>query len=178
MKRLLLICFLTISLHAYAPELDESTKEDKEINKQYEYLMNAEFSEENLYNLLNILWDAQYTMESSRIYLPPDIIDKIMRQSIVETGKFTSPLFKNHDNLFGMHYPLKRESYSYEYTIADKGRKVSSYGSWQSSVLDFILYLDYYISRGYNYKEYYKFLLDVGYCELGERYIYMLKNVS
>jgi len=58
-----------------------------------------------------------------------------------ETGNFTSNLYRNANNLFGMGVPkVRRSTRSGEYKTAD-GRVYSAYSSTKSSIDDFIIYL-------------------------------------
>lgn len=132
-------------------------------NDRYNELMQSEFSEANLRELLFLL-DV------------PDI-DIIFCQARLETSNFTSKLFREENNLFGMHMPYTRDSYAYEYVIADRRSRVASYRSWQSSVLDLKCFIDYSVSKGYSTDDYYKFLVDVGYCE-GDDYVDILKSMK
>lgn len=56
-----------------------------------------------------------------------------------ETGGFTSPIFKEHNNLFGMKHPKKRKSTS---TGTAKGHAVFS--SQLSSIYDYFLRQSYF----------------------------------
>ena len=163
---ILIITFLN-SGELYAPNLNSQDKEQKEQNKErtvrLEELMSVEFSESNLRELL-VLLEASH----------PDIVIKQMK---LETSWFTSRVFKEFNNLAGMHFPRVRDSYSYEYGIADNGRRVAKYRSWQSSVLDYLLLVNYYEQLGYDSSNYYKFLSDIGYCE-GNQYTNILKSMT
>jgi uncharacterized FlgJ-related protein len=168
MKKLIGIVLLVTSLNVFAPELSQEQKEAKELNKQndreLDYLLNeAEFSEDNLRRLLELL-EVEH-------------IDIVMNQARLESAWFTSRVFKEGNNIFGMHMPRVRDTYAYEYMIADGGRKVASYRSWQSSVMDYITYLRYYENLGYSTKNYYSFLESVGYCEKGI-YTNILKSMT
>jgi len=172
MKRLCILIFtiflfLTCFNQLLAPNLSEHQTRVKRENMmritRLNELMVAEFSPENLKELLILLKAPE-----------PDII---LKQAKLESGWFTSRLFKYHNNLFGMHYPRTRDTYSDRYTIADNGSRVASYGSWQSSVLDLLLYFEYYESRGYSTEDYYTFLVRVGYCEKGT-YVNILKGMA
>lgn len=167
MKKLITLVFMISVLNTSAPELSDKQKETqntiKEYQRTYDELMDAEFSEENLIALLKLLQVKN--------------IDIVLSQVRLETGWYQSRLFKNHNNLLGMGYARYRKAYSYEYVIADNGRDVASYRSWQSSVLDFVAYLDYYKKLGYDIDNYHKFLVDAGYCEKGSYYIDLLKQM-
>jgi hypothetical protein len=167
-----IIFMLIISLISFgtmsAPNLSEYDKEQKELNKsdiqELEYLMTAEFSEYNLTRLLQLLKVDHY--------------QEIVKQAKLETGWFKSKLFIYHNNCFGMHYPYIRDTYSDRHVVADNGAKVASYASWQSSVLDLLLYFEYYKDLGYDLNNYYEFLVDAGYCEKGKGYVKILKSMS
>lgn len=159
---LILTCFNSL----FAPNLSMYQEHCKQVTKErivrLNQLMTIEFSEDNLRELL-VLLDA------------PNLII-IIEQMRLETGRFTSPLFLNHNNLTGMHYPRVRDTYASGYTIADNGRKCSSYKSWQSSVLDFLLRIEYYENLGYSSNDYYSFLENTGYCEK-DGYADLLKSM-
>lgn len=163
---LLIVIFLN-SEPSFAPNLSKYQLEQKQSNMRrmirLNELMSASFSPENLMELIVLL-----DMPSPEI---------IFKQAKLETGWFRSNLFKNHNSIFGMHYPRVRDSYSHEYTIADNGRRVASYRSWQSSVLDMKLFIQYYEGLGYDPVNYYKFLVNVGYCEK-DIYTNILKNMT
>jgi uncharacterized FlgJ-related protein len=125
--------------------------------------MRAEFSKENLKALIIIL------------DLPDP--DMIYNQARLETGNFTSRVFKEGSNLFGMHRARIRPTTSNDYMIADYGRRVAKYETWQDSVLDMVHYYEYYESLGYSTDDYLVFLKEVGYCE-GDQYTDILKNMS
>ncbi len=160
---LILTCFNQLS----APNLSEYQTELKQENMmritRLNELMVADFSPENLKELLILLKAPE-----------PNII---FNQAKLESGWFKSRLFIYQNNLFGMHYPRTRDTYSDRYVIADNGARVASYGSWQSSVLDLLLYFEYYESRGYSTADYYSFLVKVGYCEKSV-YVNILKSMS
>lgn len=157
MKRICVVIYLILTCfnQLFAPNLNEYDQEQKNTNKErivrLDELMAAEFSVNNLKELL--------------ILLNVDHVEIIIEQMKLETGRFTSPLFLNHNNLTGMHFAVVRDSYAYEFTIADNGRKCSSYRSWQSSVLDLLLRIEYYENLGYSLNNYYSFLENTGYCE-------------
>lgn len=162
----LMLTFLS-SEGLLAPSLSMYQRHCKEVSKERKTrlneLMTAKFSEGNLLELLILLGAPS-----------PKII---VKQAKLESGWFKSRLFVYENSLFGMHYPRLRETYSDRYVIADNGSKCASYGSWQSSVLDLLLYLDYYEKLGYSTANYYKFLKDAGYCE-GAQYTNILKSMT
>lgn len=73
--------------------------------------------------------------------LYPDIV---ILQSRLETGYFTSDIFLNANNLFGMRYAIRRP------TVATGIYKEhAKYAHWSDSVIDYALWQKYYLSRGY-----------------------------
>lgn len=66
----------------------------------------------------------------------PDIV---FAQAILESGEFTSKLFKSANNLFGMKVPTKRESAR----IGSTQNGYSKYGDWMFSVYDYSLWQDH-----------------------------------
>lgn len=68
----------------------------------------------------------------------------VFAQAILETGSFTSYVFKTNNNLFGMKMPGVRP------TVAKKPAKKGGYAkytSWQESVVDYSLYQSYIFSK-------------------------------
>ncbi|MCU0377387.1 MAG: glucosaminidase domain-containing protein [Bacteroidales bacterium] len=70
--------------------------------------------------------------------------DIVILQSRLETGYFTSDIFVNGNNLFGMKYPLRRP------TVAmGIYKEHAQYAHWSDSVIDYAMWQKYYLSRGY-----------------------------
>ncbi len=82
------------------------------------------FSEENLIKYLNEL----------RIPHP----HVVLAQAKLETGNFTSTIFLENNNLFGM-----KRSYYRPSTAVGMNRRHARYKHWKDSVLDFALYKAY-----------------------------------
>lgn len=74
-------------------------------------------------------------------------------QSKLESGNFTSTIFKENNNLFGMKHPQRRET-----TSIGTHRNHAKYHSWQDSVKDYALWQEYYKSHGYDINDYDIFL--------------------
>ena len=70
--------------------------------------------------------------------------DVVILQSRLETGYFTSDIFLNGNNLFGMRYPTRRPTVA---TGIYKGH--AQYAHWSDSVVDYAMWQRYYLSRGY-----------------------------
>jgi len=70
-------------------------------------------------------------------------------QAILESGWFTSDIFKENNNLFGMKHPQVRETLS---KGVNRGHAV--YDTWLDSVKDYALWQKYYQSHGYCIQDY------------------------
>lgn len=64
-------------------------------------------------------------------------VDVVLAQAILESGTFTSNVFKTKNNLFGMKVPGRRE------TTAINKKGYAAYRSWLDCVKDYKLYQDY-----------------------------------
>ena len=64
----------------------------------------------------------------------PDIV---MAQAKIESGHFTSAIFKENNNLFGMKLPAQRKT-----TAIGKNRGHAKYETWQDSVKDYKIWQD------------------------------------
>lgn len=86
------------------------------------------FSHDNLYS---------YIVDLGVKY--PDIV---MAQARLESGHFTSIIFKENNNLFGMRYPKRRETVA---TGSNKGYAV--YPNWKVAVMDYKLWQNRFIHK-------------------------------
>lgn len=104
--------------------------------------------------------------------------DIVILQSRLETGYYTSDIFLNANNLFGMRYPSRRPTVA---TGSYKGH--AQYAHWSDSVIDYALWQKYYLSRGYRLEGeidsdfYLVFLKCIPYAE-DPRYISKLVTLS
>jgi uncharacterized FlgJ-related protein len=73
--------------------------------------------------------------------------DVAFAQARLETGDFTSRIWIENRNAFGMHPPAVRETYS-----IGENRKCAVYRHWFYSVLDYKLMQDYYYSLGHDHE--------------------------
>lgn len=64
-------------------------------------------------------------------------IDIALAQAILESGTFTSNMFKTKNNMFGMKVPGRRE------TTAINKKGYAAYSSWFDCVRDYKLYQDF-----------------------------------
>lgn len=98
----------------------------------------------------------------------PDIV---FAQAILESGHFTSKVFKNNKNLFGMKLPKKRTTLA----IGQKyGYAVYEY--WQESVGDYGLFQEYIFKNKKMSKSQYLSFIDKRYSETSG-YVSKLKSI-
>lgn len=113
-----------------SPMLTEEARQRTERYLFYFEIRNQPFSEE----LLKKCLEYEEVMYQ----------DIVILQSRLETGYYTSDIFKNGNNLFGMRYPGRRP------TVATGIYKEhAQYAHWSDSVIDYALWQKYYLSRGY-----------------------------
>lgn len=100
----------------------------------------------------------------------PDIV---FAQAVLESGAFTSKLFKTANNLFGMKVPTKRETSS----VGKTQSGYSKYTDWNLSVYDYFLWQDYMLkNKSELTKNQYLALLGKVYAT-DKRYVSSLKRV-
>lgn len=132
--RIVLIC-LVFSLSSYKvpggePILSEEMRFQSERALFYFQIRDQPFSEELLKKCLD--------------YEGIKYKDIVILQSQLETGHYTSDIFLNGNNLFGMKYPSRRP------TVATGIYKEhAKYDHWSDSVVDYAMWQEYYLSRGY-----------------------------
>ncbi len=68
--------------------------------------------------------------------------ETVLAQARLETGNFTSPIFKENHNLFGMKVAKKRPT-----TAIGVNRNHAQYKNWKDSVIDYALFQSYAISK-------------------------------
>ena len=93
-----------------------------------------------------------------------------LKQAILESGNFQSPLCVNHNNIFGMKMPHQRPTLAIGQT--EKGFAI--YRCWRESVLDYRMWQDYHFKR-HKITDYYAFL-DRVYCS--NSYSQKLKTIK
>jgi uncharacterized FlgJ-related protein len=99
--------------------------------------------------------------------------DVVFAQAVLESGQFTSKLFKSANNLFGMRIPKKRESSANGQTKSG----YSSYEDWAFSVYDYSLWQNYMLKNKNDLtKKEYLALLGKVYAQ-DKRYVSSLKRV-
>lgn len=98
---------------------------------QFRLIKESEAESSNLPN--STFSPSAFAKEVYRVgILHPEIA---IAQSILETGNFTSNLFKKNNNLFGMKHPRQRST-----TSKGEVNGHAFYSSWEDSVLDYKLW--------------------------------------
>jgi len=95
----------------------------------------------------------------------------VVSQAILETNTFSSSIFSENNNLFGMKEPSVRQT-----TAIGTNRGHAEYVHWTYSIKDYKLWYDYMTRNGVYYN-YYTFLTRIGYAE-DEKYISKLRNIE
>jgi len=161
-KLLLMIGIILIPLAGLCPPTDDTHKSSIlfEAKKHIFYLtvFNEPFSPD-------LLRQAMY-------FEGIQAVEIAFKQAQLETGWFTSDLFINANNLFGMRYARVRDTYAsgvYKYH--------AEYKTWISSVKDLALWQAWYASKGYDLTDYFAFLEEIGYAT-DKKYIKKIKEIS
>lgn len=131
-------------------------KENVVKQEDYNKHCNPHFSEENLKQLildLNIKF--------------PEIV---LAQAKLESGNFTSRVFKENNNLFGMKVPARRN-----HLTIGKNLGYAIFEDWQQSVIDYALFQQTYF-RGNTEQDYYNWLNRI--YSIDDNYINKLKRFN
>ena len=116
----------------------------------------TEFSESNL---------ITYMRKIGIVY--PDIV---LAQAKIETGNFTSVIFRENNNLFGMKVARSRPT-----TAVGKSRNHAVYQTWLLSLIDYKLWQDRMIHRAPTKRKYLEYL-SRNYAE-DKTYVRKIKNL-
>lgn len=128
MKKLVLTMFLSLLVFKTAT------------NRNYEIITKINlFSENNLVRYMNQIG-----------ILYPDVV---LAQAKIETGNFTSVIFRENNNLFGMKLPESRST-----TAVGESRNHAKYVDWVQSIIDYKLWQDQMIHRAPTKKKYLEYL--------------------
>ncbi len=95
----------------------------------------------------------------------------VLAQSILETGHWTSVVFKQNNNLFGMRLAGSRVK-----TAQRAELNHAYYNTWQESVYDYAFFQCLYLSK-LDTEEQYFAALDASYAEAGNSYSVTLKKI-
>ncbi len=110
------------------------------------------------------LYTAELTPENLKIALELNSIiarDTVFAQGRLETGNFTSILCLQHNNLFGMRKPLRRQTTA----LGKTDNNYAAYATWYDCVKDVTLFQQWYLERGRDMSNYFEFLKEIGYAE-------------
>jgi len=99
--------------------------------------------------------------------LYPDIV---MAQAKIETGHFTSKVFKENHNLFGMRLPRQRST-----TAIGEQYNHAQYTSWRQSVVDYKLWQDKVLTKVKGRRAYLRYL-HKNYAE-NKQYVKLIKQM-
>jgi len=99
--------------------------------------------------------------------LYPDIV---IAQAKLETGHFTSKVFKENHNLFGMKLPEQRST-----TAIGEQNNHASYTSWRQSVIDYKLWQDRVLTKVKSRRAYLRYLNK--YYATNKQYVKLIKQM-
>lgn len=97
----------------------------------------------------------------------PDIV---MAQARIETGHFTSKVFRENNNLFGMKLPRQRST-----TAIGEQYNHATYTSWRQSVIDYKIWQDRVLTKVKNRRAYLKYLSK--YYATDKQYVTLIKQM-
>lgn len=157
-KKILLCCLVLQSIVLHSPE--------KRLSKEQEFVI-FQYQDENRQEEFSPITLYAYMLRCGILN-----VDIAFRQVIQETGHFTHPIWIEHNNLFGMKFPLLRET-----TAVSIHNGYSGYTHWKKSVKDYWLWQQYYLAKGYDLSDYYSFLVKVGYSQ-DPKYVKNLKGIN
>jgi hypothetical protein len=95
----------------------------------------------------------------------------VLAQAQLESGNFSSKIFRENNNLFGMKEARIRPT-----TNCGTNRGHAKYNHWRESVMDYVLYYAVYLHRFKTEREYYAYL-DRSYAE-GNKYSRIVKTIA
>jgi uncharacterized FlgJ-related protein len=96
--------------------------------------------------------------------------DVVLAQARLETGNFTSKVFKENNNLFGMKLPRVRNT-----TAIGEQNSHADYSSWMQSIIDYKLWQDEVVKKHRTKRAYLRYL-SKNYAE-DKKYIHKLKQM-
>jgi hypothetical protein len=99
----------------------------------------------------------------------------VLKQAILESGNFTSHIFRENNNLFGMKVSSSRPT-----THRGEHLNHAYYSSWEESVLDYALWQASFARKINTIDQYYQFLDEI-YCDYvlnGKTYSQHLKSMT
>lgn len=167
---IIFVLFLTTSASIYLGL--EQVEKNKTLEEEYKYFINQI---EKLEGIIEIINESNSFDETNlRLMLEGfniKFIDIVIAQSILETGNYTSDIFIETGNLFGMK-PAKLRPYAH---YGEHRGHADYKGNWKLSVIDYALW-QAREAKFVKTEEQYYFLLSKTYAEDPE-YINKLKNI-
>ena len=97
----------------------------------------------------------------------PDIV---MAQAKIETAHFTSKIFRENNNLFGMKLPEKRST-----TATGEQYNHATYTSWRQSVIDYKIWQDRVLTKVHSRRAYLRYLSK--YYATDKQYVNLIKRM-
>lgn len=141
-------------------------------NHRFEFVSGRTFQEMIQYRK-DYLKTQEFSYDNLREYIRLSIPQNkkiVLSQAALETGFFSSDIFYENNNLFGMKQPRVRPN-----NVQGTNRGHAIYDHWTCSVDDYIMWYAY-MTRNKSYKNYFLFLNQLGYAEDGD-YIIKLKII-
>lgn len=162
---------LLFSLIVVAPQLNNTIIGERIINAALSF---REHSFRESIFTPQLLYEALVYNEIQN----PDIV---VKQSVVETGNFTSNLFIATNNPFGMHLALSRKSITSEFVYGDfydgELHKVAKFNCWYDAVLDFKYWQTFWLDTVLTECQYYVFLDTLPYAA-NPNYVKIVKSIN
>lgn len=150
-----------LSYLCYCPTISDSVKDQQMYGaRKYDFIYNAytlDFTPENLRQAI--------------IYAEIKCPEIVYKQALIETGDFTSRIFRYNKNLFGMKLPRYRCT-----SAVGELYNHAQYAHWWDSIMDYKYWQDYYIAHGWVTEDYLAFLWGMRYAT-DKTYIDKLKNI-
>jgi uncharacterized FlgJ-related protein len=114
-------------------------------------LSNTKTQYYEVYRRINILSENTLLFKMKQIgILYPEIV---LAQAKIETGNFTSVIFIENNNLFGMKLPYRRQT-----TAVGENRNHAKYTDWIQSIRDYKLWQDQMIHKAPTKRAYLAYL--------------------
>lgn len=104
---------------------------------------------------LHLVNDTLSFKDSVELYIKEINIkhpELVLTQAVLESGHFTSDIFKENNNLFGM-----KKAYHRPHVQTGVNRGHATYDSWKMSIVDYALYQTY-VAKGMSLKDYQAFI--------------------
>ena len=111
-------------------------------------IVNREVTKEEVIELISFEDSVYHYILELNIRHP----DVVFKQARIESGNFTSRIFRSNNNMFGFKQAYKRPN-----TQVGVDRGYAKYDSWKECVIDYALYQTY-SAKNLNEEDYIKFL--------------------